>query len=68
MRTPHTSFRRGKAVHVVLRDGTTFDDKFVERTGKFVILENYGRLKAGNISSMSIRNLKLSEEQDNGTT
>ena len=40
-KTPHSSCRRGKRVLVILRDGTEIIDKFVERTGKFVILENH---------------------------
>ncbi len=52
-RTPHTTFRRGKRVIVKLRNGDYIIDKFVERTGKFIILENH-MLKPIDILSMGI--------------
>lgn len=33
----HTSAPRGKRIRVVLKDGTTFVDRFLEGTGKFVV-------------------------------
>lgn len=55
----HTATYRGKTVHVILRDGTTFVDKFLERTpGKWVIFQRRGRVRAGAIRSMSDRKLK----------
>lgn len=53
MKTPHTSCKKGKTVRVVLRSGVVLIDKFVERTGKFVILKN-NRLTGDSISSLSI--------------
>lgn len=40
-RTPHTACRRGKWVRLTLRDGRVVVDKFVERTPKFIVLENH---------------------------
>jgi hypothetical protein len=57
LRTPHTTVRRGKKVRVKLRDGTLIIDKFVERTGKFVILENH-TLKPVEIMSLNIYKAK----------
>lgn len=54
MRTPHTCCRRGKRVSVVLRDGSRLLDRFVERTGKFVVLEEAGRVQAGLIRVFKI--------------
>jgi hypothetical protein len=53
MRTPHSSCQRGKRVRVVLMDGSEFSEKFVERTGKFVVTETH-KLKVGQIRSFSI--------------
>lgn len=41
MRTPHSSTRKGKTIYVVLRDGTRFIDKFVEKKGAWVLFENH---------------------------
>jgi len=58
MRQPHTSCRRGTTVRIVLRTGEIIEDKFLERTGKFIILEKYGRLKPADIRTFGIRKLK----------
>lgn len=58
---PHTSCRKGTTVRIVLRTGEVIIDKFIDRTGKFVILEKYGRIKPSEIKSFGIRKLK-----DNG--
>lgn len=59
MKTPHTSCRKGTTVWIKLRDGTVIVDKFVERTGKFVITENH-KLKSKVIRAFSIRKHKCS--------
>lgn len=42
MRTPHTICARGKVVRVVLRNGETFEARFLERTpGKRLKFEGY---------------------------
>lgn len=53
MKTPHTSCPRGQRVRVELRDGTEIYDKFRERTGKWVILDNH-KLKPGHIKAFTI--------------
>lgn len=53
MRTPHTSCRKGKRVYAVLKNGLHFVDKFVERTGKYVIFENH-RVLAGDLKVFAI--------------
>lgn len=58
MKTPHTSCRKGTTVRIKLRTGEIIIDKFLDRTGKFIILENYGRLKPSAISTFSINKLK----------
>lgn len=39
---PHTSFQKGKRVRVVLRDGTAFAGKFVERRSRHVVIDRGG--------------------------
>jgi hypothetical protein len=53
MTTPHTSCRKGLRVRVVLRDGTVIVDRFVERTGQYVVLENH-RLRGRAIKTFGI--------------
>ena len=56
MKTPHTITRRGKTVRVALKDGTVFEDKFIERTAKkIIIFESGRRVKCGDVKSMSDR-------------
>jgi hypothetical protein len=45
MRTPHSSTYKGKRVYVILRDGTEFVDKFVDKKGRFVYFETHGRVR-----------------------
>lgn len=58
MRTPHTSTYKGKTVHIILRDGTTLVDKFLDKKSGFVILEKFGKLPIPQIRSFSHRKLK----------
>ena len=65
MSTPHTSFKRGTHVFVILNDGTSFDDNYIEkkRSG-FVILKNHGRISVSNIRSMSFYKNKTDDKGD----
>jgi hypothetical protein len=46
-------------VRVALKDGTVFEDKFIERTAKKVLIFESGRrVKHGDIKSFSDRRLK----------
>lgn len=53
MKTPHSCCRRGKRIRLVLRSGAIIVSKFIERTGKFVILES-GRYEMCDIKSFTI--------------
>lgn len=53
-KTPHTNFRQRQRVLVILRDGTRYEDRFKERTGKFVVLEGHGKIRGENIRSITI--------------
>lgn len=52
--TTHTSARRGKRVIVTLNDGTRFIDKFVERVGKGIVLEQHGLIFGRDLRAMTI--------------
>lgn len=53
MKTPHTSCARGTKVRLVLRNGDVIVAKFVERTGKFIVLEGH-RLRGVDLKSFGI--------------
>jgi hypothetical protein len=53
MKTPHTCCRKGKRVRLALRNGEVIFGKFIERTGKFIILD-IGRYRGNEISAFSI--------------
>lgn len=53
MKTPHTCCARGTRVRVVLRNGDVIVDRFVERTGKFVVLAKH-RIRGGELKSFGI--------------
>lgn len=54
MRTPHTSVYKGKRVEVVLRNGVTYIKRFIERTNKYIVLEDIGKIAKSNIKSFKI--------------
>jgi small nuclear ribonucleoprotein (snRNP)-like protein len=56
LRTPHTHYAKGKTVWIKLRDGSTLTGKFVERKGKFVVLDN-AKVLTNQIRAMTFRKL-----------
>jgi len=52
--TPHTSARKGKRVIVTLKNGKKILDKFVERTGKGIVLEKNGFIRGRDLRAMTI--------------
>jgi hypothetical protein len=53
MRTPHTAVKKGKRAKVVLKNGETFIDKFIDRKSRYVTFETRRVLK-GEIKSFAI--------------
>lgn len=53
MKSPHTSCPRGTKVRVVTRGGEVIIDRFVERTGKFIVLRGR-RLRGDELKSFTI--------------
>lgn len=54
MRTPHTHYTKGKTVWVKLRNGEEVIGKFMERKGRYVVLDN-AKIQMQAISAMSYR-------------
>lgn len=50
----HTHFQQGQLVHVQMRDGTAFKDRFFERRSRYVVLEERGRIAVDEIRAISI--------------
>ena len=58
---PHTWFRRGTKVFVILTDGQKFRDKFVDKKNTAVILLGRGKVPIADIRSMTIFRSKTHE-------
>lgn len=54
MRTPHTTFRRGKRLLLIYRTGEKKIVKYKEKKGKFIILWDNEKVSINEISSLSI--------------
>lgn len=50
----HTSFHKGTRVFVILRDGSSFRDKYVERTARAVKFKIHGLVLNKSLRSVSI--------------
>jgi hypothetical protein len=53
MKTPHSHYRKGKRLFIILRDGTKLVDKFVERIAKGIMLEQNGVIPMSKIRSIT---------------
>lgn len=52
--TTHTSTNKGKRVVVTLKSGTRFIDKFIERVGKGIVLQEHGFIAGRDLRAMTI--------------
>ena len=50
----HTATPRGKKVLVVLRDGTRIEDRFLDRGNGWILLAQYGKVKAEHVRCLTI--------------
>jgi hypothetical protein len=60
--SPHTTFPKGSKIFVRMKDKTSFEDHFEERTGKFILLRSGKKLRAGDVQSIGYakdRNVSL---------
>ena len=51
----HSACARGKRVLVILRDGGRLEDRFLERHGGFIWLEEAGKIALEDVRTFSIR-------------
>lgn len=51
----HTGAHRGKKVFIILKDGTQFIDRFIDRDDRHVYVQERGRIKKSDIKSFSAR-------------
>ncbi len=51
---PHTSFRKGKRLLIIFKDGTKEVDKFVGNKSGYLLMERLGRVKLSKVRSTSI--------------
>ena len=52
-KTPHSATYRGRRVFIKLMDGTSFIDRFQDRTDKFIVLKEHGRIYKRDLKSFS---------------
>ena len=50
----HSACARGKRVCVVLRDGRHIEDRFLDRHGRFIWLEEAGKIALEDVRTFSI--------------
>ena len=51
---PHTSTNKGKRVKIVMRDGSSIIDKFIERKKDSIILKESGKIYKKDIKAFII--------------
>ncbi len=54
VRIPHTACYRGKKVKVILRDGTEIVDYFMDRTDRWIVLRETGRIMKSDLRAFII--------------
>lgn len=54
MKAPHTATNRGKRVRVVLKDGTRIDDRFLDRSDRWIVLRHRGRVMKRDVKAFII--------------
>lgn len=64
----HTACHRGRRVLIVLRDGARVEDKFLNRTDKWVSLELYGKVYKRDIRSFTVLNRGVSMKGESHAT
>jgi hypothetical protein len=64
-RTVHSTFKPGVKVRLIMRDGTTYVDKFVDKKSGCMIMEKLGRISLNRIRATAIYK-PLPHEQESG--
>ena len=58
----HSSTYKGKTVRVKLRDGTVFEDKYMDTKARHIFFEERGKVSKKDVQSFSIRKLRSESE------
>ena len=53
-KTPHTAVHKHKWVRVVMDDGRTFTDRFMNRSSKYVWFKSEGKVVRGHIKAFTL--------------
>jgi hypothetical protein len=61
--TIHTSTFKGKRVYIALKNGDKFVDKFMDKKSGYVVTKDHGKIKKGDIKTMTIFRNKGSLEE-----
>ncbi|MGB8477761.1 MAG: hypothetical protein WCE63_02835 [Acidobacteriaceae bacterium] len=54
MRTPHTHFKRGTPLRIILRDGQQIYDRYEGHGSGHIILREHGKLQLGLVKAVTI--------------
>ncbi len=54
LRTPHTHFKRGTPLRIILRDGRHIYDQFEDHGSGLIVLRNYGKIQLKLVKAITI--------------
>jgi hypothetical protein len=54
LRTPHTHFKRGTPLRIILRDGRKIYDQFEGHGSGHIVLREYGKLQLRSVKAVTI--------------
>jgi len=54
MRTPHTHFKQGTPLRIILRDGQRIYDRYEEHGSGCIVLREYGKLQLRLVKAVTI--------------
>lgn len=54
MKCPHTDFRKGQRLLILMRDGSSFVDQYIEKKSGVIVLKDLGRTKLKNVRAITI--------------
>lgn len=54
MKTPHTHYKRGTPVRIILRDGQHIYDHYEDHGSGLIVLRNHGKLQLKSVKAITI--------------
>ncbi len=67
MKTPHTHFKRGTPLRIILRDGTHIYDRYEDHGSGHILLREYGKLQLRLVQAVTIWKGGPAAPQPDGT-